>query len=61
MKNYFAGLDIGGTTIKCMLVDGDGELVGDLIEVRSHVKEGYQKTFEQARDCLLYTSPSPRD
>ena len=52
MKNYFAGLDIGGTTIKCMLVDGDGELVGDLIEVRSHVKEGYQKTFEQAREAM---------
>ena len=23
--------------------------------------EGYQRTIKQAQDCLLYTSPSPRD
>jgi len=52
MKNYFAGLDIGGTTIKCMLVDSDGVLAGDLIEVRSHVKEGYARTFDQLRHAM---------
>lgn len=52
MKNYFAGLDIGGTTIKCMLVDSQGEFVGDLIEVRSFVKEGYQRTFDQLREAM---------
>ena len=52
MKNYFAGLDIGGTTIKCMLVDSTGELVGDLIEVRSFVKEGYHRTFVQLREAM---------
>lgn len=52
MKNYFAGLDIGGTTIKCMLVDSEGHAIGDLIEVRSFVKEGYQRTFGQLRKAM---------
>lgn len=52
MKHYFAGLDIGGTTIKCMLVDAQGELAGDLIEVRSYVKEGYLRTFDQLREAM---------
>lgn len=43
----FAGLDIGGTTIKSILVDDNGDEVGGLIEVRSHVKDGYEATFAQ--------------
>ncbi len=46
-KTFFAGLDIGGTTIKSILVDDSGDTVGDMVEVRSHVKEGYEATFAQ--------------
>lgn len=44
---HFVGLDIGGTTVKTVIVDQNGEQVGDLVEVRSHVKDGYGKTFGQ--------------
>ena len=47
MSNYYAGLDIGGSTIKCMLVNEEGKQVGEIIEVKSHVKEGYRITFQQ--------------
>ncbi|MEM7147225.1 MAG: ROK family protein [Verrucomicrobiota bacterium] len=49
---YFAGLDVGGTTIKAILVDGAGEQVGDYVEVRSHASEGYRRTFEQLQEGL---------
>lgn len=51
-EGYFAGLDIGGTTIKAMLVDGAGEQVGELVEVRSRVDEGFPKTFIQLKAAL---------
>jgi glucokinase len=44
---FFAGLDIGGTTIKSILVDDNGDAVGEMVEVRSKVKEGYEATFGQ--------------
>lgn len=47
MSQYYAGLDIGGSTIKCMLVDDEGKQVGEIVEVKSHVKDGYQATFKQ--------------
>ncbi len=50
--SYFAGLDIGGTTVKAMLIDSKGEQVGDMVEVRSYVKEGFRKTFGQLQECL---------
>lgn len=46
-NSHFVGLDIGGTTVKTVIVDNNGEQVGDLVEVRSHVKDGYEKTFDQ--------------
>jgi glucokinase len=49
---YFAGLDVGGTTIKAILVDASGEQVGDYVEVRSHADQGYRKTFEQLQEGL---------
>lgn len=52
MSNYFAGLDIGGSTIKCMLVDEEGTQVGDIVEVKSHVKEGFQETFKQMTEAM---------
>ena len=52
MNPYFAGLDIGGTTIKCMLVDASGTATDDFIEVRSFVKEGYRRTFVQLREAM---------
>ncbi len=53
---YFVGLDIGGTTVKSMLIDADGAQVGDIQEIRSHVKEGYRKTFEQLDESLRLLS-----
>lgn len=52
MKTHFAGLDIGGSTIKCMLVDAAGEQVGEMVEVPSLVKDGYRRTFAQLTDAL---------
>jgi len=51
-KQYFAGLDIGGTTIKSVLVDELAEQVGELVEVRSRVTEGYATTFTQIESAL---------
>ena len=45
--SYFAGLDIGGTTVKAILVDSQGQQAGTLVEVRSLVKDGYAATFGQ--------------
>ena len=44
---FFAGLDIGGTTVKAVLVDHQGTQAGPLTEVRSLVKDGYEATFGQ--------------
>lgn len=52
MSNYFAGLDIGGSTIKCMLVDEAGKQVGEIVEVKSHVKEGFEATFGQMTGAM---------
>ena len=49
---YFAGLDIGGTTIKAMLVNAAGEQVGKLVEVRSLAGQGHRKTFGQLKRAL---------
>ncbi len=46
-SSYYAGLDIGGTTVKAVLVNHLAEQVGPLTEVRSHVKDGYEATFAQ--------------
>lgn len=55
---YFAGLDIGGTTVKAILLDEAGDRVGDLVEVESRVKEGYESTFGQLEVALeQLTSP----
>lgn len=50
--SFYAGLDIGGTTVKTVLVDEAGEVAGDMIEVRSHVKDGYEATFGQLELAL---------
>jgi glucokinase len=49
---YFAGLDIGGTSVKAILGDASGAQRGDLVEVASRVKEGYGATFEQLEKAL---------
>jgi len=49
---FFAGLDIGGTTVKAVLIDQNAKQAGPLIEVRSHVKDGYRKTFDQLDAAL---------
>ena len=50
--SYFAGLDIGGTTVKAVLVDAQAEQAGPLVEVRSLVKDGYEATFSQLEQAL---------
>jgi glucokinase len=49
---HFAGLDIGGSTIKSVIIDSKGNQVGPIVEVRSHVKEGYEATFKQLDAAL---------
>lgn len=49
---YFAGLDIGGTTIKSVLVNTNSEQASEIIEVRSLVSQGYEATFTQLEDAL---------
>jgi glucokinase len=63
-SKYFAGLDIGGTTVKACLVNQDAEQTGPLVEVRSLVKEGYRKTFDQLDTALAQLCENagiPRD
>lgn len=50
--SYYAGLDIGGTTVKAVLVNHLAEQAGPLTEVRSHVKDGYEATFAQLDSAL---------
>ena len=50
--SYYAGLDIGGTTVKAVLVNHLAEQVGPLAEVRSMVKNGYNATFGQLDSAL---------
>ncbi len=52
LEKYFAGLDIGGTTVKTVLVNESGDLAGEMVEVRSNVKEGYEATFRQLEIAL---------
>lgn len=52
MKTHFAGLDIGGSTIKCMLVDATGKQDGPVVEVKSLVKDGYRATFGQIQVAM---------
>ncbi len=47
ISKHFAGLDIGGSTIKAVLVSELGEQVGPIVEVKSFVKKGYEATFDQ--------------
>ncbi|MDA0710928.1 MAG: ROK family protein, partial [bacterium] len=49
---YFAGLDIGGTSVKSILVDATGAQTGEWVEVASRVKEGYRATFDQLEESL---------
>jgi glucokinase len=58
MKTHFAGLDVGGSTIKCLLVDAAGEAACGMVEVRSLVKEGYHKTFGQLREAMAMLAGS---
>jgi glucokinase len=46
-SSYFVGLDIGGSTVKAVLVDENAAQIGHLAEVRSQVKDGYEATFAQ--------------
>ena len=48
----FAGLDIGGTSVKSLLVDASGNRLGEMVEVSSRVKEGYAVTFDQLEKAL---------
>ena len=48
----FVGLDVGGTSVKSILVDAAGNLLGDMVEVPSRVKDGYEATFVQLDEAL---------
>ncbi|MES2476400.1 MAG: ROK family protein [Verrucomicrobiota bacterium] len=51
-SSFYAGLDIGGTTVKAVLVNHLAEQAGPLTEVRSQVKDGYEATFGQLDKAL---------
>lgn len=44
---HFVGLDIGGSTIKSVIIDPAGGQAGGIVEVKSFVKNGYEATFAQ--------------
>ncbi len=49
---FFAGLDVGGSTIKGVLLDSGSVAFGDPIEVASHGSRGFRATFDQLRVAL---------
>ena len=49
---HFAGLDIGGTTVKAALLNGTGRQIGEGVELRSHGSDGYKATFKQLHLAL---------
>ncbi len=49
---YYAGLDIGGTSVKAVLLHREADRAGAVVEVDSHVKDGYQATFSQLEVAL---------
>ena len=55
---FFAGLDIGGTTIKSVLVNAYGAQSSEIVEVRSLVDEGYEATFLQLEEALRLLAES---
>ena len=73
---YVAGIDLGGTAVNYTLVNEHGKfLIEGLCEYPSLSKQGPAVCLAQIEDglemalesvgltanCLLYTSPSPRD
>jgi glucokinase len=52
MKTHFAGLDIGGSTIKGLLVDAAGESAGAMVQIPSRVQDGYRATFRQLVEAM---------
>lgn len=55
-KYYYIGLDIGGTTIKSVMIDETGNQIGEMVEVRSHVSKGYKTTFVQLEKAVQLLS-----
>ncbi len=51
-KHYYVGLDIGGTTIKSVMIDETGHQTGEMVEVRSYVSQGYKYTFIQLEKAI---------
>lgn len=49
---HFIGLDIGGSTIKSVIVNSSGDQVGPIVEVKSLVKNGYEATFIQLDNAI---------
>lgn len=51
-RKHFVGLDIGGSTVKSVIIGSDGVQVGPVVEVKSLVKNGYEATFSQLDAAL---------
>ena len=49
---HYVGLDIGGTTVKSIIIDSKAQQIGPAVEVRSQVKDGYQATFRQLESAI---------
>ncbi len=50
----FAGLDIGGTSVKSILVDASGNLLGDMVEVASASRMGMRPRLNSLRKRCCY-------
>ena len=61
---YFIGVDLGTSAVKLLLMDEEGKIVNIVSREYPlyfpHPGWSEQKP-EDWWDCLLYTSPSPRD
>lgn len=53
---YFAGLDIGGSTIKALLINAQADPVGAMVEIPSLVQQGFRRTFLQLHEALRLLS-----
>jgi len=51
-SQFFAGLNVGGSTIKGLLLDGNQQQIGPTIEVSSSGTKGYLATFGQLKVAL---------
>ena len=65
MEKYLMGIDAGNTSSKVVIFDLYGKMIATAATPSMHFKrrgEGFEEfDVTELWNCLLYTSPSPRD